>query len=590
MHHPAPFPVELPARLIQLYTFEDDLVLDPFMGSGSTLVAAEPLGRRYVGYDLDEGYVQLARVRVAEARRAAGTGRSGTPAGDPGSAHATPSPADDGGKAALALAEDVLEEAGFKVAARRSRIRGTGVAVDFTAVDADGTPWFFDVSGPHTTHRGGMLRTDVAFRAIGRCQALAGRGVRPVVLLTTDLPRRPGTGDTALRAAGPGTVFDVVGIRSGEDLARLRRYAAGGHAVRPLAGFWSGAGSTGPGPGPGRSPRPDVPSPRTTVTELATGLGMLGFGDVDEALAARPASMVSVSPELWSRLAEWRDAGGYDRELAPAFANGAAFLAAREGLRDRRPLAVEWKGSQRAPRGRGGAYRPAGGPRLPGELQVPVEDPLQRRRRPTSSATCWPVATAGAGGTGTRRWLPPSSPRLYRSVRALVPGLPEDVEHLTTPDRRLLATALAGGWPDAAAEPYAGLCHAVAARSADRWRSALARRDEHEPMLWRILRMGAAPYFVLGATPRSLLRLRIATPWDWRQRYRLQAFEVCAQEGGQPWVAWQAGVRDVHGGGELAIRGHVEIRWSHGRFCGPPEAKVYLDTPHEEVPGYVPLS
>jgi DNA modification methylase len=239
VHHPAPFPVELPARLIQLYTFEDDLVLDPFMGSGSTLVAAELLGRRYVGYDLDEGYVQLARDRVAEARRAAGTGRSGTPAGDPGSAHATPSPADDGGKAALALAEDVLEDAGFKVAARRSRIRGTGVAVDFTAVDADGTPWFFDVSGPHTTHRGGMLRTDAVWRSLGRCHALAGGDARPVVLLTTCLPRRPSAGDTALRAAGPGAVFDVVTVLADEGRERLRRYAAGGQAGRPLPGFWS---------------------------------------------------------------------------------------------------------------------------------------------------------------------------------------------------------------------------------------------------------------------------------------------------------------------------------------------------------------
>src|SRR6202035_1528418 len=49
--HPAPFPVELPLRLIELYTFRDDLVLDPFMGSGTTAVAAVRSGRRYAGYD-----------------------------------------------------------------------------------------------------------------------------------------------------------------------------------------------------------------------------------------------------------------------------------------------------------------------------------------------------------------------------------------------------------------------------------------------------------------------------------------------------------------------------------------------------------
>src|SRR5882724_5777021 len=61
--HPAPFPVELPEQLIRLYTFRNDLVLDPFVGSGSTLVAAAQLGRRYIGYDLDAEYVEIARAR-----------------------------------------------------------------------------------------------------------------------------------------------------------------------------------------------------------------------------------------------------------------------------------------------------------------------------------------------------------------------------------------------------------------------------------------------------------------------------------------------------------------------------------------------
>lgn len=64
--HPAPFPEELPARLIRLYTYEDDLVLDPFMGSGTTLVAAAASNRRSVGYDTDPAYVELARTRLAE--------------------------------------------------------------------------------------------------------------------------------------------------------------------------------------------------------------------------------------------------------------------------------------------------------------------------------------------------------------------------------------------------------------------------------------------------------------------------------------------------------------------------------------------
>ena len=65
--HPAPFPVELPKRLIELYTYKDDLVLDPFCGAGSTCVAAKQAGRHYVGYDIKPEYVRLAKCRLKEA-------------------------------------------------------------------------------------------------------------------------------------------------------------------------------------------------------------------------------------------------------------------------------------------------------------------------------------------------------------------------------------------------------------------------------------------------------------------------------------------------------------------------------------------
>lgn len=62
--HPAPFPLELPYRLIQLYTFKGDIVLDPFMGSGQTAIASLMCERFYIGYEKEEQYVYLAENRI----------------------------------------------------------------------------------------------------------------------------------------------------------------------------------------------------------------------------------------------------------------------------------------------------------------------------------------------------------------------------------------------------------------------------------------------------------------------------------------------------------------------------------------------
>jgi len=62
--HPAPFPLELANRVIRLYTYKNDVVLDPFAGSGTTCVAAKQLGRRYVGFDTVPAYCELAEKRL----------------------------------------------------------------------------------------------------------------------------------------------------------------------------------------------------------------------------------------------------------------------------------------------------------------------------------------------------------------------------------------------------------------------------------------------------------------------------------------------------------------------------------------------
>ena len=227
--HPAPFPIELPEQLIQLYTFVDDLVLDPFMGSGSTLVAAEMLGRRYVGYDTDPEYVSIARERVAAAAAATAT---------PEPNRSTLDAARVSGSSAAKLAAEVLQAAGFEIVAVKRKARRTSVTIDLVAVDVHGGEWWFDVAGPFVAHRGGLALTDEVWRLLGRANAIRGRSPdQRYVALTTELPRRSSEGDVAMRAAGPEALFDAIDITSAEDRARLTSYAQSG-ATHAQPGFW----------------------------------------------------------------------------------------------------------------------------------------------------------------------------------------------------------------------------------------------------------------------------------------------------------------------------------------------------------------
>lgn len=62
--HPAPFPIELPKRCIKLFSFVGDTILDPFLGSGTTLVASYQLNRKGIGFEIDKGYCELAYNRL----------------------------------------------------------------------------------------------------------------------------------------------------------------------------------------------------------------------------------------------------------------------------------------------------------------------------------------------------------------------------------------------------------------------------------------------------------------------------------------------------------------------------------------------
>lgn len=64
--HPAPFPIELPRRCIELYTYSDEIILDPFIGSGATAIAALSTRRRFIGYEINEQFVHLTEKRVSQ--------------------------------------------------------------------------------------------------------------------------------------------------------------------------------------------------------------------------------------------------------------------------------------------------------------------------------------------------------------------------------------------------------------------------------------------------------------------------------------------------------------------------------------------
>jgi DNA modification methylase len=215
--HPAPFPVELPEKLIELYTFADDLVLDPFMGSGSTLVAASRTGRRYVGYDLDAGYVELARARVDDE-------------GDPITYD----------EARMAGSKDrcaeVLSAAGFTLDGSSGRLKGSGMTVHEVVIDDVGGKWAVELGGSFVRWRGGLTSADAVWRTLGRAHALRGLGER-VLVLTSELPRRRTELDVALRVAGPAAMFDVIDVFDDDALARLAAYAKGRET--PLPGFWN---------------------------------------------------------------------------------------------------------------------------------------------------------------------------------------------------------------------------------------------------------------------------------------------------------------------------------------------------------------
>jgi DNA modification methylase len=226
--HPAPFPLELPLRLIELYTYEGDLVLDPFVGSGTTAAAAVRSHRHYVGYDTESEYVRIAEQRVTAER-------------DRLIEHDEDSlvRARRDGAGAREVAGALLTRCGFSdVAPSKRPIAGVDVA--FTARDRTGRQWLFDFAGAFTTTNTGLRRADTLWRALGKAAVIhAAWPEVPLVLLTTAAPGPGSSGERAWRSLGEaappgavGAVYDVIELGAADGEARLRHYAS--HGLDPV--------------------------------------------------------------------------------------------------------------------------------------------------------------------------------------------------------------------------------------------------------------------------------------------------------------------------------------------------------------------
>lgn len=332
---------------------------------------------------------------------------------------------------------------------------------------------------------------------------------------------------------------------------------------------------------------------KTEITEIVTGLALLGYRSLDQALSIRPTSIRHIEDEHFDRLERAYADGGHQVSFRTAWDNGVVFARATDGLRGRPPWDVEWKGPHRPP-----SYE-----QIPADLRVDHVYLLSCKygSNIVFNASPWHLFDRGLAERRTERsdWYlavaPTEYQALYRACRdelGELGPLPDQVDDLDREARQILKRALGGSrsWPGAAADAYRDFTYAVAHTSASRWREQLGTERQREEMLWRLLRFQAAPYFVLGASPSDEpLRYRVGTPWDFRDRFTVRGFDVWADAAGQPLVRWRADVIDRSDDRLRSVEGHVEVRWSHGRFAQMPEAKVYLDTPHHDVAGYHPL-
>ncbi len=165
---------------------------------------------------------------------------------------------------------------------------------------------------------------------------------------------------------------------------------------------------------------------------------------------------------------------------------------------------------------------------------------------------------------------------------------PDCVQDLNKAQQKDLKEILRTGWPGSTQECYIAFSKLVSQKSAAKWKRNLKGQQFKALMVHRLIRLCPCPYFILGLKNNDQpVRLRVDSPWDRNQRFKLLDFQVSSpSDMGQPRVDWAFIYQDKRLREAREVKGHIEVRWSHGRFKGNPEAKVYLDTDPRQVPGY----
>lgn len=334
-----------------------------------------------------------------------------------------------------------------------------------------------------------------------------------------------------------------------------------------------------------------MPSLRTEITEITTGLAMLGYQDLARALEVRPRHIRHVTEATFDRLDAAKASGLHDRDFEIAWSNGAAFARSPLGLRGRPPWTLEWKGHHK-PASKSIETNPA-------DLRIDHVYLISCKYNSRILHNSGPVplfehGLHTPGPIQRSNWFETVCPDAFRAVWRPVfvaAGLPDGVtpSSATTAQRAVVDELLDDSPLDTGTVGYTQFVTKASESTAARWRATTSTPRARQELLWRLLRMQAAPYFVLGARQdRTPMRYRVGTPWDFAQKYKLESLTITAGRRGQPSVDWTFEVSDL-AGARSTVHGHVEVRWSHGKLNGSPEAKVYLDCEPESVPGYDPL-